>query len=285
MSYKTIVVHADDRKESAPRIRLALELAQACRARLIALAVMPRPQMPAGIEGMAATADVLTIQEQANTERLAVARQLFDDTVKGSNVEVEFHGVVADAAGAMDHEMLYADIGIVGQRDPEQTIGDMYSNLPESVALESRRPVIVVPHIGYTKPVGRRVLLAWNDSPEAMRAATEAMPLLQAAEKVTLLVIDGNKRDIDVDANGFGQEPPGAKAAGWLARHGVNAEVINDVSDGTDVGSIILSRVSDLDIDLVVMGIYGHSKLRETLFGGASKTMLGHMTVPTLIAH
>jgi nucleotide-binding universal stress UspA family protein len=283
MTYKTIVVHVDDRKESATRIRLALELAQACRARLIALAVMPRPQMPAGVEGMAATADVLTIQENANRERLATCRQLFEQTVKGSNVEVEFHGVVADAAGAMDHEMLYADIGIVGQRDPEQTIGDMYSTLPESVAIESRRPVIVVPHIGYTKSVGRRVLLAWNDSPEAMRAATEAMPLLQAAEKVTLLVIDGHKRD--VEENGFEHDPPGVKAAGWLARHGVNVEVVNDVSDGTDVGSIILSRVSDLDIDLVVMGIYGHSRLRETLFGGASKTMLGHMTVPTLIAH
>ena len=283
MSYKTIVVHIDDRKESVARIRLALEMAQACRARLVALAVMPRPQMPASIEGMSATADVLTIQEDANRERLAMARQLFDETVKGSNVEVEFHGVVADATGAMNQEMLYADIGVVGQRDPDQTIGDMYASMPESVAMESRRPVMVVPHIGYSKPVGRRVLLAWNDSPEAMRAATEAMPLLQAAEKVTLLVIDGHKRDVEL--NGQDHDAPGAKAAGWLARHGVNVEVVSDISDGTDVGSIILSRVSDLDIDLLVMGIYGHSKLRETLFGGASKTLLGHMTVPTLIAH
>lgn len=285
MTYKTIVVHVDDRKESTARVRLALGLAEACGARLIALAVMPRPQMPAGVEGMAATADVLTIQENANAERLAVARQLFEQTVKGSKIDVAFHGVVADAAGAMKQEMLYADIGVVGQRDPEQTIPDMYASLPESVAMESRRPVMVVPHIGFSRPVGRKVLLAWNDSPEAMRAATEAMPLLQVAEKVSLLVIDGHKRDIDVDNPTGHDDPPGERAAGWLARHGVNVEVINDVSDGSDVGSVILSRVSDLDIDLVVMGIYGHSKLRETLFGGASKTMLGHMTVPTLIAH
>ena len=285
MTYKTIVVHVDDRPESTPRIRLALELAQACRARLIGLAVMPRPQMPAGVEAMAATADVLTIQEEANRERLVAARKIFEQAAIGSTVEVEFHGVVADAAGAMNHEMLYADIGVVGQRDPEQAIADMYASLPESVAMESRRPVMVVPHIGYAKPVGRKVLLAWNDSPEAMRAATEAMPLLQAAEKVTLLVIDGRKRGIDIDdANGH-DDPPGRRAAGWLARHGVNVEVINDISEGSDVGSVILSRVSDLDIDLLVMGIYGHSKLRETFFGGASKTMLGHMTVPTLIAH
>lgn len=285
MSYKTIVVHVDDHPESASRLRLALEMAKACKARVIGLAVMPRPQMPAGIEGMAATADVLTIQENANAERLAVAKRLFEETAAGSGVEVEYHGVVADAAGAMNLELRYADIGVVGQRDPEQLIGDMYANLPESVALESRRPVMVVPHIGYSRPVGRNVLLAWNDSPEAMRAATEAMPLLQAAEKVTLLVIDGHKRDIEIDdANGH-DDPPGSRAAGWLARHGVNASIVNDVSDGSDVGSVILSRVSDLGIDLVVMGVYGHSKLRETFFGGASKTMLGNMTVPTLIAH
>jgi nucleotide-binding universal stress UspA family protein len=283
MTYKTIVVHLDDRKESEPRVRLALELARACQGRLIGLAVMPRVHVPAAVDGMALGAEVLAMQERANRERLAAARQMFEGATRDGGVEVEFHGVVADAAGAMNHELRYADIGVVGQRDPEQTIGDMYATLPESVAMESHRPVMVVPHIGYSKPVGRKVLLAWNDSPEAMRAATEAMPLLQAAEKVTLLVIDGHKRD-DVAANGH-DDPPGSRAAGWLARHGVNVEVVNDLSDGTDVGSIILSRVSDLDIDLVVMGIYGHSKLRETLFGGASRTMLGHMTVPTLIAH
>ncbi|MGE0423492.1 MAG: universal stress protein [Reyranellaceae bacterium] len=285
MTYKTIVVHVDDHAESAPRIRLALELAKACKARLIGLAVMPRPQMPADIGVMAGSADVLAIQETTNKERLTVARRLFEQTVRGAGVEAEYHGVVADAAGAMNDELRYADIGVVGQRDPEQTIGDMYATLPESVAMESRRPVVVVPHIGYAGPVGRKVLLAWNDSPESMRAATEAMPLLQAAEKVTLLVIDAHKRDVEIDAANGQDDPPGSRAAGWLARHGVNAEVINDVSDGLDVGSIILSRVSDLGIDLVVMGIYGHSKLRETFFGGASRTMLGHMTVPTLIAH
>lgn len=283
MTYKTIVVHVDDHAESAPRIRLATELARTCEARLIGLAVMPRPRMPAGIEGMAASANVLKAQEEANNGRLAAAREVFEQAVRGASIEAEFHGLVADPAGAMNREMRYADLGVVGQRDPEQRISDTYATLPETVAMESRRPVVVVPHIGYSRPVGRKVLLAWNDSPEAMRAATDAMPLLEAAEKVSLLVIDGRKRD-DEDAQREG-DPPGYRAAGWLARHGVNVEVIHDISDGTDVGSIILSRVSDLDIDLVVMGVYGHSKLRETLFGGASRTMLGHMTVPTLIAH
>lgn len=284
MTYKTIVVQLDDRKESAPRVRLALELAQACRGRLIGLAVMPRIRIPAAVDGMTIGNTVLALQEKGNRERLAAARALFESITDGSGVDVEFHGLVTDAAAAMTRALRYADIGVVGQRDPEQAIGDVYSSLPEAVALESHRPVMVVPHIGYSKPVGRKVLLAWNDSAEAMRAATDAMPLLQAAEKVYLLVIDGHKRAEPADASGR-DDPPGSRAAGWLARHGVNVELINDVSDGSDVGSVILSRVSDLDVDLVVMGIYGHSKLRETIFGGASRTMLGHMTVPTLIAH
>lgn len=285
MSYKTIVVHIDDHAESVPRIRLAVELAKASKARLVGLAAMPRPQMPAGIEGMAMTANVLALQDKSNKDRLAGAQRLFEQTVRESGIEVEYHGVVADVAGAMNGEMRYADLGVVGQRDPEQAMSESYASLPEAVAMESRRPLVVVPHIGYSQPIGRKVLLAWNDSPEAIRAATEAMPLLQSAEKVTVLVIDGYKRETASGDAGVPDHPPGSRAAGWLARHGVNVELVNDVSDGTDVGNVILSRVSDLDIDLVVMGIYGHSKLRETLFGGASRTMLGHMTVPTLIAH
>ncbi len=283
MTYKTIVVHVDDTAGSAPRVRLATELARTCEARLIGLAVMPPSRIPAGIEGMAGAASVRKIQEDANRQRLDGARTLFERALRDASVEGEFHGVIADVPDAMNNEMRYADLGVVGQRDPEQNISDVYAALPETVAMESRRPVVVVPHIGYSRPVGRKVLLAWNDSPEAIRAATDAMPLLRAAEKVSLLVIDGRKRDDEDDRHQ--ESPPGYRAAGWLARHGVKVEVINDVSDGTDVGSIILSRVSDLDIDLVVMGVYGHSKLRETLFGGASRTMLGHMTVPTLIAH
>jgi nucleotide-binding universal stress UspA family protein len=134
----------------------------------------------------------------------------------------------------------------------------------------------VVPHIGATQPPGRTVMVCWNGRREASRAATGALPLLKAAERVIVLTIDAEKTD----------EPEAAKQAGdWLARHGVKATVQSDSAAATDVGNVILSRAADAAVDLIVMGIYGHSRMREFVLGGASRTLLASMTVPLLIAH
>ena len=170
----------------------------------------------------------------------------------------------------------YADLVVVGQADPEPTATP--SDLPETVALATGRPVLVVPHIG-AKPPGKTVLLCWNASREAARAAADALPFLKAAQKVIVLVVNPK-----VSAAGHGAEP-GADAAAWLARHGVKVTVQRDVAPDADAGAVILSRAADLGADLIVMGIYGHSRLREMVLGGASRTLLGSMTVPVLMSH
>jgi nucleotide-binding universal stress UspA family protein len=153
------------------------------------------------------------------------------------------------------------------------------SDLPESVALATGRGVLVVPFIGASAAIGRNVLLCWNASRESARAAMEALPLLQAAGAVTVLVVGAK-----ASASGHGAEP-GADAAIWLGRHGVKVTVQRDVAADADVGNLILSRATDHGCDLVVMGIYGHSRLREVVLGGASRTVLASMTVPVLMAH
>jgi nucleotide-binding universal stress UspA family protein len=152
------------------------------------------------------------------------------------------------------------------------------SDLPESVALATGRPALVVPHIG-AKPPGKVVLLCWNASREAARAASDAMPLLTAADQVIVLAINPT-----TSAKGHGAEP-GTDAAAWLARHGVKVTVQRDVAMDADVGGVILSRAADHDVDLIVMGIYGHSRIREMVLGGASRTLLGSMTVPVFMSH
>jgi len=139
--------------------------------------------------------------------------------------------------------------------------------------------VLVVPFIGASAAIGRNVLLCWNASREAARAATDALPLLQAAASVTVLVVGAETSD-----SGHGAEP-GADVAIWLGRHGVKVTVQRDVAADADVGGLILSRAMDHGCDLIVMGIYGHSRLRELVLGGASRTLLGSMTVPVLMAH
>jgi nucleotide-binding universal stress UspA family protein len=139
--------------------------------------------------------------------------------------------------------------------------------------------VLVVPKIGALSPIGKTVMVCWNASRESARAATDALPLLHAAEKVIVLVIDP-----EISADGHGQEP-GADVALWLARHGVKVTVQRDVAADAKVGETILSRAADFGADLIVMGIYGHSRLREFVLGGASRTLLESMTVPVLMSH
>jgi nucleotide-binding universal stress UspA family protein len=171
-------------------------------------------------------------------------------------------------------------LAVVGQNAPEAAARlPLPSDLPESVAFGTGRAVLVVPFIGVPKPCGYHVMLCWNASREAAHAAAEAMPLLQAAETVTVLVIDPRR-----SAEGHGGEP-GADVALWLSRHGVKVTVQRDVAADADVGAVILSRAMDYGCDLIVMGLSGHSRLRELVLGGASRTLLATMTVPVLMAH
>jgi nucleotide-binding universal stress UspA family protein len=274
MTYKTILVHCDDQPRAVARIKLASDLARRHDAHLIGMAVVAPPQLPVDMMGGAATADLYAMLEESNRGRLAGAKAAFERETKAVGLSAEYIERVDQPVDAFATALRYADLAIVGQRSEDSSDG----SLPESVAIESGRPSIVMPQIGYTRPVGGNVLLAWNASVQAARAATAALPLLRTAKQVTLLVVDGPGDDA------HGQEP-GADAARWLARHGVKITVQRESSAGSDVGNVILSRVLDFDIDLIVMGIYGHSRLREFVLGGASATILSSMTVPVLMAH
>ncbi|MBX3499081.1 MAG: universal stress protein [Alphaproteobacteria bacterium] len=273
MTYKTILVHCNDKPASAARVKLAADLARRFDAHIAGMAAVPVPQLP--VDMMAPpSGNLLTLLEQANTAHLTQAKALFERETKAAGLAGEFIERVDNPIGVFTTALRYADLAVVGQQSDDAADPD----LPESAAIATGRPVIVVPHIGYTKPIGTNVLLAWNASAQAAHAATGALPLLTRAKKVTLLVIDG-------EGNPEHGEAPGTDAARWLARHGVKVEVQREASGGLDAGNVILSRVLDLDIDLIVMGVYGHSRFREFVLGGASRTILSSMTVPVLMAH
>src|SRR5215471_6305021 len=143
----------------------------------------------------------------------------------------------------------------------------------------SGRPILVVPYVGNFADLGRRVVIGWNASREAARAVNDAMPLLTSAETVTVLTIDPREGP---RAHG---ELPGADISLHLARHGVKAEIERTVSADLPVGEVLLSRVADLGADLLVMGAYGHSRARELLLGGATRSLLRSMTLPVLMSH
>jgi len=173
----------------------------------------------------------------------------------------------------------YVDLIVLGQLDPDDVSAPWFRPIPEEVALAAGRPVLVLPFVGAWREVGRRVLVGWDASRAATRALNDAMPLLVAAERVTVIAVD----PADGPA-GHGDEP-GADIALHLARHGVKASVETIASDGIGVGNALLSRASDLEADLLVIGAYGHTRMRELLLGGVTRTVLASMTLPVLMSH
>jgi nucleotide-binding universal stress UspA family protein len=172
----------------------------------------------------------------------------------------------------------YADLAILGQHDPDDAAsGPRY--LPEEVVLGGGRPVLIVPYIGPTATFGERVSIAWDASREAARAVNDALPLLRRARQVG--VVSVNPRPWPF-AHG---EEPGADIGLHLARHGVKVEVQRIEGQGIDTANAILSHLADQSADLLVMGAYGHSRLREFVLGGVTRTILREMTVPVLMSH
>jgi nucleotide-binding universal stress UspA family protein len=274
MSYKTILVHVDSDPRSTMRVELAIALARRFDAHVVGLNVQPLVRFPPYV---AADPMIVEYQQRAAANEAAAAEALFRKVTAAAGLAgAEWH---FDEDGLVDTIVCharYADLLILGQRNPSEswTAGLDFSN---EVLLAAGRPVLVVPYAGTFNKVGNRVLVAWNASREAARAVTDAIPLLREAATVRVITI--NPRG---DRHG---DLPGADIGLYLTRHGVRVEVTKDDAVSIDVGNELLSRAADFDADLIVMGAYGHSRLKELVMGGATRTIIGSMTVPVLLSH
>jgi nucleotide-binding universal stress UspA family protein len=282
MGFKTILVHADTGRSAPARWKLSAELAARFDAHVVGLYVRRPFQAPAFTDAGPAMDSLFRTYENAVKADEALATAAFRDLIgsqiiggKGLSSEWRVADGLAEAVVAAYAR--YADLVIIGQTEPDAGATTTPADLAETVAMAGERPVLIVPHIGVVKPPGKTVMLCWNGSREAARAATGALPILKKADKVIILLVDP---EADGDPKG-----PGVRIAAWLARHGVDAVVKRDTARDSDVGGIILSRAADQDADLIVMGLYGHSRMREWVLGGASRTLLASMTVPLFVAH
>jgi nucleotide-binding universal stress UspA family protein len=278
VSYKTILVHCDASRSVDGRLAVAAEVAQRFESRLVGLHAREPFEVVSYVDGGMAFGPLIEAYEVGRAAAEKTAHTAYHKVTKGRDFTSEWRVAEAFSDDALAVNARYADLLVVGQADPEDAVGSR-NDLPEALAFATGRPVLVVPQIGALSPVGKTVMVCWNASRESARAAADALPFLQAAEKVIVLVVDP-----EVSADGHGQEP-GADVALWLARHGVNVTVQRDVAGDAKVGEIILSRAADCGADLIVMGVYGHSRLREFVLGGASRTLLASMTVPVLMSH
>jgi nucleotide-binding universal stress UspA family protein len=281
MSYKDLLVVLDSEEPARARLDLAAALAERLAAHLVGLYPLPVPQRPRelGYFDPALLDPFFQELRERARDTAEKMREQFEHVTGLHGISAEWRlvpeGPEADAA----LHARYADLTILGQLDPDRGEAEMLRPRPEQVTLASGRPVLVVPYAGHFETVGGRVLIGWNATREAARAVHDAMPLLAAAETVIVLTIDPSEGP---RAHG---ELPGADISLHLARHGVKAVVERTVSGDLPVGEVMLSRAADLAADLLVMGAYGHSRIRELLLGGATRTLLGSMTLPVLMSH
>jgi nucleotide-binding universal stress UspA family protein len=277
MALKDILVHVDGTRSMPGRVRAAAELARTHDAHLTGLYVIDIPVLPSYAEAQIPAA-IIEGQHEAFLAASVAAERIFAEITSKVGINPEWRRVEDRRLSALCLHAHYADLLVAGQADP----GDpecVNHGLADHLALESGRPVMVIPAGGAAETIGRNILVAWNGKREAVRAVSDAMPLLEAAERVTVVTV--NPESDDPENAGI----PAADIGLHLARHGIDITTENIYGASAAIGELLLDVAGDAAADLLVMGAYGHSRFREIVLGGVTAHVLAHTMLPTLIAH
>ncbi|HWA81720.1 MAG TPA: universal stress protein [Acetobacteraceae bacterium] len=283
MALKDLMVLLDTSEQSARRLDLATALASRHGAYLrgVCLAEAIRPIDPLVLSAEAYTfgsgiQDFITKIRDERDRQLAPIEAALEAHLTGAGLEGAFVLEEGAPIPAALREARLADLVIAGQTDPEDGPDRPTVNPVEEILLGAGRPLIVVPRYGSFPACGETVLVGWTETREATRAVHDALPILAAARAVTLLSI-GEAADEE--------EWPAAGMVEHLKRHDVPAKAAQTVTGGLSPADVLLNYAADIGADLIVVGGYGHSRLREVTLGGVTHSLLQHMTVPVLFAH
>jgi len=255
----------------------AISVAEAFGAHVAGIAFSYEPVIPPTIMGTI-PASFVESQRDENDRAANDARAKFDEAARRAGVSSESRTLSASLAGSADRFATIArrfDLAVVGQAEPDRAAPEEL--IVENALFSSGRPVLVVPYIQKAELTLDRVMVCWDASRNAARAIADAMPFLKRARVIDVVIVASELIKSD--------EIPGADIGQHLARHDLKVEVRRIVSPDTDVASTILSHAADTAADFIVMGGYGHSRLREFILGGATRGMLQAMTLPTLMSH
>jgi len=255
----------------------AISVAEAFEAHVLGIAFVYDPVIPGSVMG-GIPPQFIESQRSEAEKAVSAAVGRFEQAAKRAGISYETRSVNASIAGAAERLGRIArrfDLVVVGQPDRDKSAP--VEVVDEGVLFESGRPVIFVPYIQKTGLKLERVLVCWDGSRAATRAIADAMPFLHKAKQVEIIIVANKAARVG--------ELPGVDLAQHLARHGLKVDVKRITSPDIDVPSTILSYAADCSADMIVMGGYGHSRLREFILGGATRGILESMTVPALMSH
>jgi nucleotide-binding universal stress UspA family protein len=274
----SILVHLDASPRSNDRLAIGRRLAGQYGADLRALyAVTPQfIQMPYTVPEGAALAGIL---QKLDEDRRRQAREQFDRIAAQPGPEVQWSELDGDLPiWGVSQQALLADLLVLGQRESDPLYHrDLPGDFVESVLVGTGRPALIVPYANSVGTVATRILAAWNASRESTQALAAAIPLMQGASRVDIVCWQ--------DDNTLAAEAQRGRLARYLTQHGVTATMHWYGPGPRDVGNNLLSLAADLGSDLLVLGCYGHTRAREFILGGTTRTVLKCMTLPVLMAH
>jgi nucleotide-binding universal stress UspA family protein len=260
-----------------PAGEYAVSLGEIFEAHVLGIAVSYEPVIPGTVMGGIPPEIIESQRVESNAKaRTAIAR--FEQAVKRADISAETRTISASISGAADQIGRIGrrfDLIVVGQPDRKKSMPDEV--VDEGVLFESGRPIIFVPFIHKGGANLDRIMICWDGGRAAARAVADSLPVLKKAMQVEIVIISDKPSRQD--------ELPGADLGQHLARHGLKVDVKRITSPDIDVPSTILSYAADSGADMIVMGGYGHSRLREFVLGGATRGLLEAMTVPVLMSH
>lgn len=280
MTYRSLLVFLDSDPICAARIQVAMRLAQDLDCHLVGVAPTGIVELPLFSEAATALAEFSALAWDSLRDHAEQATQRFRDACRAAGVK-SFEAVVdeSDKAPSLVRHAHCSDLTVLSQADPTTPGHRVAQAFVEQVVLYSARPTLILPYAGNFETVGRNAMVAWDDSREAARALSDALPLLRLAEHVQVVSWSEDSADCDKTLR-----PRLDALSKWLMWQGVSANLRVEMTD-IDVADAMLSRAADLNADLIVMGAYGHARWSERVLGGATRGLLATMTVPVLMSH
>ena len=288
MSIKSILVPLSGADSDPVALSSALAVARAFEAHVDSLFVKldPRDAVPMLGEGMsgAMVDEIMRAAETESDAHLAAARRHFDDVVRHEQVQLRDGPSAVGGVSARWREMIgraeelvplegrLVDLLVFAHTEIDRD-AQAYATL-ETALLGAARPLLLVPKGGMTGSA-KTVAVAWNGSPESTRAVAGAMPFLRNADAVHVLTAETSST----------QAAAGRRIAEYLAWHDVNCQLTIVRPGSEPVGQTLMGKTAELGADLLVMGGYGHSRMRELILGGVTRYVLGHAGLPVLMAH
>jgi nucleotide-binding universal stress UspA family protein len=273
MAFKTILCLLEDDRRDDARVAACLALAARTDAHVVGIFAIPPLIVPG--DGLAQMPQSLYDNYYAEREAAAEAcSRVFLDAARRQAVSAEWRVGRGFARDILREQAFYSDLVVLGAPPTRASVLDDNSGLPADIAIRSGRPVLYLPPQGSFLLEGRRVMIAWKPGREAARALTDALPFLQGAD--TVHVITGD----------LPSQAPAMDISVVLARHGVRVEMQNiHAPADRSLGEQLLNEADRRQCDLLIMGIYGHSRMNEWVFGGVSQHILRGATLPILFSH